>query len=136
MPPKNKKPETPAPPAGDKHGEVVIAVGNYIAGRNALAADQLDDSEELHELWDALERATGADIDVRAWQHETGENNEDWEINEEAAIAHIERILSGRAGTAEEVYRKHDEAMARAEPTPRSAQRKPGEDPTITREMV
>ena len=96
--------------------EINAAVVNYDIGRKDLTAEQLEDSEELNDLWDKLERTCGVDIDLRSWQHDTGENIEDWELNVEAGVTHILGILSGRIVDGEDVDERVERERAEDNP--------------------
>ena len=82
---------------------VRAAVERYAEDRNGIAPDHLDDSDELIEAWSHLMTAVWITdpeereyFELRAWQYETGENNEDHELDVDAGIEFIMDYLRTR----------------------------------------
>ena len=82
---------------------VQAAVEQYAEDRNGIAPDHLEDSDELQEAWSHLMTAVWITdqeereyFELRAWQHDTGENNEDHEFDVDAGVEFIVNHLQTR----------------------------------------
>ena len=82
---------------------VRAAVERYAEDRNNMAPSKLEDSIELMEAWSHLMTAVWITtqeelecFDLRAWQYETGENNEDHDFDVDAGVGFIMDYLQTR----------------------------------------
>ena len=82
---------------------VRAAVERYVEDRNNMAPSKLEDSDELMEAWSNLmtdvwitNQEEREYFELRAWQYETGENNEDHDFDVDSGVEFIMNHLRTR----------------------------------------